>query len=99
MKSPRLSPYQIEDDLVRAALYREIKKGNVLWPKHEIQPDEVSRPDLAAHRIYGMGDLKWVVMILTGLDDPRNDMTAGVVISYPSVAWIRERIKHYKGEL
>jgi hypothetical protein len=94
----RLSPYNITDDLLRSDLYREIRKGNDDWPKYEIQPDEVLKPELAAYRVYGTDQLKWVVLIAAGLDDMREALEAGTKIQLPPIVWIRERIKYYTGE-
>lgn len=97
MTISRLSPYNITDDLLRSDLYREIKKGDDNWPTHEIQPDEVLRPELIAYRVYGTDLLKWVILIATGLDDMRDQLEAGTRIKLPPTVWIRERIKYYAG--
>ncbi len=94
----RLSPYNVTDDLLRSDLYREIKKGNNEWPEYEIQPDEVLMPELVAYRFYGTDLLKWVVLIVAGLDDMREVLEAGTTIKLPPTVWIRERIKHYAGD-
>lgn len=94
----RLSPYNITDDLLRADLYREIKKGDDTWPTYEIQPDEVLRPELVAYRVYGTDLLKWVILIAAGLDDMREQLEAGTLITLPPTVWIRERIKYYAGD-
>ena len=91
----RLSPYNITDPLVRAELYREIRKGDPSWGTYEIQPGETLMPELTAYRYYGMEGLKWVVMIAAGLDDPREAMEAGVTLQLPSVQWIRQRIIYW----
>jgi hypothetical protein len=92
----RLSPYNVPDPLVRAALYREIRDGSDSWPKYEIQPDEVLRPELVAYRHYGTDALKWVVLVVAGLDDYRERLAEGETISLPPSTWIRERILHYQ---
>ena len=94
----RLSPYNIADDITRADLYREIRKGADDWPEREIQPDEVLMPELIAQRFYGTDQLKWVILIAAGLDDMREELPAGEKIRLPPRAWVRERIKHYAGE-
>jgi len=91
----RLSPYNITDPLIRSALYREIRAGNPNWPVYTIQPDEVLRPELAAYRHYGNEDMKWVVLIVTGLDDFRESLEGGEQISLPPAVWVRERIQYY----
>lgn len=98
MTLSRLSPDNITDDLLRADLYRDIRKGNDDWPQYEIQPDEVLKPELTAHRAYGTDQLKWVILIAAGLDEMREALTAGTKIQLPPIVWIRERIKHYAGD-
>lgn len=97
-KLDRLSPYNVSHDLMRAELYREIRKGNPEWPVYEIQLDETLRPELAAYRHYGTDILKWVILVAARLDDYRNGIEAGARLRLPPVVWIRERIRHYSGE-
>lgn len=92
----RLSPYNIKDDLVRAALYREVRAGSDSWPQYEIQPDETLRPELIAHRHYGTDELKWVVLVATHLDDYRQELVSGEIIRLPPSTWIREKIRFYQ---
>ena len=91
----RLSPYGVEDDLLRASLYKEIRQGSPGWTQYEIQPGDVGFPELIAHRVYGTADMKWVVLIAAKIDSMRNFMDSGEVLLLPPVAWVRERIKHY----
>jgi len=93
----RLSPYNVTDTVVRAALCKKIREGSDNWLKHEIQPDEVLRPELISYRRYGTDQLKWVVLIAAGLDDYRESLTDGETISLPPSTWVRERIQHYQG--
>lgn len=91
----RLSPYNIEDDLLRTELYREIRAGGEDWKNREISMDEVLMPELTAHRFYGTDKLKWVVMVAAGLEDMREAMEAGSVIRLPSIVWVRQRIRYW----
>ena len=91
----RLSPYNITDDLVRTELYRAIREGDESWPTYETQPGETLMPELAAYRHYGMEGLKWVVMIVAGLDEPRESMESGVTLQLPPIQWIRQKIIEY----
>jgi len=98
---PRLSPYNIADDIVRSDLYREIRIGQTAdngWFQHEIQPDEMLRPELIAFRRYQTAEMKWVVLVAAGLDDMREALESGAVIKLPPIVWVRERIKFYAGE-
>lgn len=97
-KLDRLSPYNITDVLVRAALYREIKAGDPSWSTYEVQPDEVLRPELTAYRFYGTDTLKWVILLVAGLDDYREPMESGMVLRLPTKVWIRSRIRYYAGD-
>lgn len=90
---PRLSPFNIEDPLVRAELYRAIRKGDESWGSYMVQPDEVLRPELAAYRYYGTDQMKWVVLIAAGMDDMREKLESGVVLRLPPASWVREKIR------
>ncbi len=97
-KLDRLSPYNITDTLARAELYREIKAGDPKWSSIEVQPDEVLRPELTAYRFYQTDVLKWVVLIVAGIDDMREAMESGQKLQLPPKVWVRQRIRHYSGE-
>lgn len=96
----RLSALQIEDTLVRVELYREIRNYQdnppTDWVEYEIQPADALMPELIAWKVYSLDNLKWLVMIAAGLDDPRERLEAGNVIHLPPAAWLRERIKHWQ---
>lgn len=94
----RLSPENIKDVLLRAELYREIRAAQTKdleknWFTYEIQPSETLMPELIAYRAYSMDTLKWVIMIAAALDDPRERVEAGTVLTLPTTAWLRERIR------
>jgi len=97
-KLDRLSPYNIAEDLVRVELYREIKAGDPSWPTYDVRLDEVLRPELTAYRFYGTDTLKWVILLVAGLDDYRAKMEAGQTLRLPPSVWIRNRIRYYTGE-
>ena len=92
---PRMSPNRITDDLDRVDLYKEIRDGQnrVDWPQRVIFQDEVRNPELTAFRFYGSDQMKWVVLVASGLDDMREEMVAGTVLRLPPASWIRERIR------
>lgn len=79
----RLSPYNISDVLTRAGLYKEVRAGNPSWPEYQILPDETLRPELVSLRHYGTDELKWVICIVTGLDDLREEISSGTVTIQP----------------
>lgn len=99
----RLSPLNIDDPLLRAELFREIRQAQEnpskldgdYWGSYTIQVADVLFPELVAYKIYGLDTLKWVITVATGLDDTRDKMEAGTVIYVPTAAYLRERIKHY----
>jgi len=97
----RLSPYNITDPLVRNELYREIRNGqtqNNGWIEYEIQPDERLRPELSGYRVYGSNDMKWIILIASGLDDMRESLEEGSTIKLPPASWLRERILYYQNK-
>ena len=95
----RLNAYNVSDDLIRAELYKEIRDGAENkadgWIEYEIQPDERLHPELVSYRFYGTDALKWVVLIVSGLDDMREGLPVGESIFLPPIAHVRKRIKHY----
>jgi hypothetical protein len=101
MSLSRLSPYNINDTLHRAELYREIRNGaenqTEGWTEYEIQPDERLMPELIAHRFYGTDKLKWAVMVVAQLDDLREALPVGETIWLPPIVWVRQRIKYHSG--
>lgn len=97
----RLSPENIQDVLMRAELYREIRSAQSLadapsgWTAYEVQAADALMPELIAYKVYRLDTLKWVVMIAACLDDPRNRLDVGKVLYLPNTAWLRERIRQY----
>lgn len=93
----RLSPYNIIDDLRRTELYRDIRnnQSNIKWFEYVIQPCDILSPDLIAYKVYGNAELKWLILIASGVDDMREQLLAGTSIRLPSSAWIRQQIKKY----
>lgn len=98
-KLSRLSPLNIQDELIRARFYLEIRQGqaesNIEWDEYEISLDELLMPELIAFRYYGTQQLKQIVTVAAGLDDMRGVLQAGSVIRLPSAKWVRQRIRHY----
>ncbi|CAM3952423.1 baseplate protein [Serratia sp. arafor3] len=101
----RLDDRCIEDPIIRAYLHNEvIRKSNsqdVDLYRYDIKPDEEYRPDLVAHRIWGICELRWCVRLLAGTVAEYEPLPIGQTLSAPSIAWLRERIRHYvdTGEL
>ena len=52
-------------------------------------------PELIAYRAYSIDTLKGVIMIAAALDDPRERVEAGTVLTLPTTSWLREHIRHY----
>ena len=96
----RLSPYSIANPLARNKLYREIRNGQMQnngWTEYKIRSDERICPELAAYRVYGSKDMKWIIIIAAGLDDIREALREGALIKLPPTAWIRHKILYYQG--
>lgn len=97
----RLDPMLISDPLIRARLYADIQqqtpfRGAEFWRDYVVSPGERLLPELIASRVLGSALLKWVVMIVAGLDNPKNEIEAGKTLSIPSKTWLRDRIKFYQ---
>lgn len=95
----RLSPLNIEDVLVRAELYREIRGAQAEdyadWREYEVQPADRLMPELIALKVWGLDTLKWVVCVAAGLDNMREPLEVGTILKLPQTSWLRERIKFY----
>jgi hypothetical protein len=50
---------------------------------HVVTPEEINRPDLIAHRVYGNSSLFWVLAIRNNLLLPFRDITAGQSLVCP----------------
>ena len=94
-KLSRLSPLNIEDDLLRGRFYREIQQGQFDWDEWEISLDELRMPELISYRYYGTQALKIIVVVAAGLDDMRGELAPGTTIKLPPIKWVRSRIRHY----
>lgn len=91
----RLSPLNIQDELIRARFYRELRDGLFEWEEWEVSIDEIRMPELISLRYYGTDSLKKIVSVCAGLDDMREYLTAGSLIRLPTIKWVRTRIRYY----
>lgn len=98
-----LSPFNIQDPLLRAELFREIRLAQTDikyrgpdWGYYVIQPADILAPELIAWKATGVDRLKWLVMVAAELDDTRERLQAGTTIYLPTTAWLYDRIRHYK---
>ncbi|MCD9517054.1 hypothetical protein [Photobacterium carnosum] len=94
-KLSRLSPLNIQDELIRASFYKELQKGASDWDEWEVSVDEIQMPELIALRYYGTTEMKGIVAICAGLDDMRGDLLSGSLIRLPNIKWVRTRIRYY----
>ncbi|HDY7868870.1 TPA: hypothetical protein RQK36_003968 [Vibrio vulnificus] len=91
----RLSPLNIQDELIRARFYRELRDGLFEWEEWEVSIDEIRMPELISLRYYGTDSLKKIVSVCAGLDDMREYLAAGSLIRLPTIKWVRTRIRYY----
>ena len=94
-KLSRLSPLNIQDELIRSLFYKELRQGASDWDEWEVSVDEIKMPELIALRYYGTTEMKAIVAICAGLDDMRDDLQSGSLIRLPSIKWVRTRIRYY----
>ncbi|EKO3621967.1 hypothetical protein M3896_002692 [Vibrio metschnikovii] len=92
----RLSPLNIQDELIRARFYRELRDGLFEWEEWEVSIDEIRMPELISLRYYGTDSLKKIVSVCAGLDDMREYLAAGSLIRLPTIKWVRTRIRYYR---
>ncbi|MGL4895386.1 MAG: hypothetical protein ACRDCT_15130 [Shewanella sp.] len=99
MKLARISDMNIEDDIIRALLYRDILTYVATRsPKHieyEIKADELYRPDLVAYRVYGNLEARWIAMLICGVEDDEYPLPVATTLTFPDLVYVRERIRHY----
>lgn len=96
----RLSPLNVEDEILRGYLFRTVLEyaidtTNTDITPYEIKTDEEYRPDLASQRIYGTPDLRWVVSLLADVEDESEPLPVGSVFRFPQISWLREQIRHF----
>ncbi|MDX5979629.1 hypothetical protein [Vreelandella alkaliphila] len=96
----RLSPSQLTDPLVRARLYRDIRRqtprvSRKSWYSYTVAPGEVLMPELVAYRAYRSKRLKWVVLAAAGMTDYRLALEGGETLQLPSLEWLRDRLRYY----
>ncbi|WFQ78148.1 hypothetical protein PXH59_00435 (plasmid) [Xenorhabdus sp. SF857] len=91
----RLSPLNIQDELIRVRFYKELRDGLFEWEEWEVSLDEIRMPELISLRYYGTISLKKIVAVCAGLDDMRETLNAGSLIKLPTILWVRMRIRYY----
>lgn len=96
----RLDNRSIEDPIIRAYMHREIIQQAARYDEetnfsYTIKGDEKYRPDLVAYRAWGSHDLRWVVDVLVGNEAETEALPVGKDFSFPSAAFIRDRVRHY----
>lgn len=96
----RLSELNVEDDILRAYLFSAVLAHvadgtNDELLEYEIRQDEAFRRDLAAYRVYGNADLRWVFSVVADVEDEADPLPVGTVLLLPTAAWLRETIRHF----
>lgn len=96
----RLSPLNIDDDILRSYLFAAVRahvadESNSEVLEYELRPDEEYRRDLAAYRVYGNADLRWVFSVVADVEDEADPLPVGTVLRLPSASWLREEIRHF----
>ncbi|MEE9647873.1 baseplate protein [Enterobacter soli] len=97
----RLDDRNISDPIIRAYMRQAVMEKSLSYDSdlisHDIQSDEIYRPDLIAHRIWGTLELRWVITLVCGLEDECEAMVEGTELTVPSLAWIRDQINTFSG--
>ncbi|HIF9321694.1 hypothetical protein ACWU37_21250 (plasmid) [Photobacterium damselae subsp. damselae] len=100
---PRLSDFNIEDDILRADFYRlilnEINKPDSTGIKHTITIDEAYRQDLVSNRIYNTPNLRWIVGLITGVEDEADPLPIGETFKFPSAMYVRREMRKFIDEV
>ncbi|QUM78777.1 baseplate wedge protein 53 (plasmid) [Moritella sp. 24] len=98
----RLSDMSIEDDVLRVELYKKVLNyiestaniDDIIL--YEVKEDEQHRPDLLAYRVFGNDDLRWLVMLVAGIDDDFEAIPAGYDLAFPPLAIVRTMIREVR---
>ena len=98
MSLPRLIDLNISqtDPLKLAPFYRELRQPQSDWMEVTVLPLEAKRMDLLAYRVYGDGDLRYVLSVILGLDNQLDAVRPGPVVQVPPEHWLRERIRFWQ---
>ena len=99
----RLSALLVGDDILRSYLFAAVleyvaDESNSEILEYEIRQDEMYRRDLAAYRVYGSSDLRWVFSVVADIEDEAEPLPEGVVLRLPPAAWLREQSRHIAEE-
>lgn len=100
MSLSRLSDQNVTEPVIRSYLYRDLltyvndltKTGAL---QHDIALDEAYRPDLVSFRVYQTTELRWLVGLVTDIEDEAKPLPVGRSFRFPPIPFIRERIRHY----
>lgn len=98
----RLDDRYIEDPIIRSFMHNEVvakstSQDSDLQP-YDIKPDEEYRTDLVAYRIWQTHELRWAVRIICGTEAEWDALPVGTTINVPTLAWLRDRIRHYASD-
>jgi len=55
---------------------------------HTVDVSEVARPDLISYRVYGDSEYWWAIMLVNSISNPLEELTAGRVLTMPTLAAI-----------
>lgn len=99
MSISRLDDRSVADPIIRAYMHQAVvakcnSYDSDLIP-HDIALDEIYRPDLIAHRVWGTVELRWVITRVCGQEDESEALPVGTTLFLPELAWIREQINIY----
>ncbi len=98
----RLSDQSIEDDILRVELYKKIlaylddKTNADDITLYEVKEDEEQRPELLAYRVFGNPVLRWLVMLVAGIDDDLDIIPHGYDLAFPPLSVVRTFIREVR---
>lgn len=94
----RLSDQNIEDPLIRNAMYRELLASDSSeWAEKSIGINEEFRPDIVSNVVYGTPECRWFVLLAAGLSDEIEALPVGKTLRFPPAYLIRQLIKKHGG--
>ena len=94
----RLSNQNVTDPIIRNAMYRDLLSSDKTdWITRSIAVDEEYRPDIAAYRLYGTPECRWLITLVAGLTDELEALPVGIPLLYPPAHEVRKKIKEFGG--
>ena len=100
---PRLSDFNITDDILRADFYlrimRYIGSTDFSGVSYTITLDEQYRHDLVSYRLFGKTELRWLVGLICEVEDESDPLEVGQSYIFPSAVFVRRCMREFLNDM